>query len=269
LRDIDGQLTRVKTIYTRYLTIAAKSNFFIPNQESSTKPVIQSWMPRLWMDKLSTHTLATLLIFIAISMSILQLVHRKARSQLYLAGPPGSIASDVSMTSSAKFGLLLNAGDTEMDLARKLQGMRFGIEHSTGQIIVEKECTVPSYVQEDVRYPNEDVRASLLSNPGGPKSRVHRESFVGLRDEDQASSYARSSLRQSTVGSIAPLMSSALASARLSQTKFSPLRSPTVAGPTTFTSTPPSYANTRFSTSTMVYPAGPPPQLQAQDVNYA
>ena len=137
------------------------------------------------MDSFSSHVLAALITFLALSMSILQYVHRKKRDKLYLAGPPGSIASDVSLTSSAKFGLLLNARDTDKDMGRKLRGMRFGIEHSTGQIIVETEDEGISplrYVPEDVRYPTEvtqypkeGVRASLLS--GG----AHRDSFIGLR----------------------------------------------------------------------------------------
>ena len=233
------------------------------------------------MDKLSTHALAALLIFMAVSMSILQWVHRKERRRLFLAGPPGSIASDVSLTSSAKFGLLLNAGDTQKDMRRKLQGMRFGIERATGQIIVEKESSVSSYVPEDVRYPSEDVRASLLGNPADAKSAVQRDSFVGLRDDEKAS-YPRRSVRQSAVSTVAPLVSSPLASARFSQTKFTPLHSPSpsastttflrpiVAGSTIVTSPPPPPSSTsmRFSTSTTVYPAPagpPPPQLQAQD----
>ena len=265
LRDIEGQLTRVKTIYTQYLTISAKSNYFLPDLDRSTKPVVQTWVPRFWMDKLASHVLAILLIFLAISIAILQWIHRKERSRLYLAGPPGSIASDVSMTSSAKFGLLLNAGDTEEDLARKLQGMRFGIEHSTGQIIVEKENTLP-------RSNPQDVRASLLSNPAGPGPRhaMHRDSFVGLRNENRASS-ASSSLKPLAVGGMAPTVSSPLASARFSQTTFSPPYTPSpsastttfgpaMAGPTTFTSPPPSSTKMRFSA-----PPGPPPQLQARD----
>jgi len=241
LRDIQGQLQRVTSVYTQYLTIAAKSNFFVP-ADSTTKPVIQSWMPRLWMDYLSSHVFAALITFLALSMAILQYVHRKERDKLYLAGPPGSIASDVSLTSSAKFGLLLNAGDTEKDMEHKLQGMRFGIEHSTGKIIVESEDggnTALRYVPEDVRYPTEvaqypkeDVRASLLSDEARG---VDRDSVVGLRNQDRES-YTRGNLRASAVGSMAPFVSSPLRSDGFLQAKFSPLPSPT---PSTAAFSPP------------------------------
>jgi len=292
LRDIQGQLQQVTSVYTQYLTIAAKSNFFV-RADSTTKPVIQSWQPRFWMDRFSSHVLAVLIIFIALSMAILQYVHRKERNKLYLAGPPGSIASDVSMTSSAKFGLLLNAGDTDKDMERKLRDMRFGIEHSTGQIIVEREDGGNSalrYVPENVRhptelaqypkevapYPKEDVRASLLSDEAGG---APRDSFIGLRNEDRGS-YARSSLRASVVGSLAPVVSSPLRSAGFSQTKFSPLQSPNPsttafspppAGTTTFASPPPSSTAARFSTVTTRYtaPSDPPPQRSSYHDPYA
>ena len=290
LRDISGQLDRVTKIYTQYLTIAAKSNFFIP-AKSTTTPVIQTWTPRIWMDKFATHVLATLLIFVAICMAILQYVHRKERNRLFLAGPPGSIASDVSMTSSAKFGLLLNAGDTEEDMERKLQGMRFGIEHSTGQIIVESEDreSTARYVKEEMRRAQEsarhqgDVRASLLSNEKGPGA-VHRDSFIGLRSQDRDSD-VKGGWRQSAVGSIAPSLGSPSLSASYSQTRFAPLTSPSFSNtvhspppssslsppPSSSLSPPPSSTATRFSTATTRYsaPLGPPPDRNPYHDPYA
>ena len=297
LRDIQGQLNRVTKIYTQYLTISAKSNFFVP-LTTTIQPTVQTWMPRLWMDKLATHIMAALLLFVAFSMAALQYIHRKKRSRLFLAGPVGSIASDVSLTSSAKFGLLLNAGDTQRDLERKLGGMRFGIEHSTGQIIVEREDrnSMMTLVQEDgrpfnrgaihrhTRYPTqEDVRASLLSN----KARSHHDSFVGLRGRE---SYATSNGRLSAVGSTAPLLSSPPPSSKSSQTAFPSLSSPTPSttafrssSTNTLLSPPPSSSTARFSpptptplttttpTSTTRYsapPGPPPPQLQAQNPYY-
>lgn len=300
LRDISGQLNRVKKVYTQYLAITAKSNFFVP-ESSTVKPVVETWVPRFWVNRFATHVLAILLISTAICMASLQYVHRKDRSRLYLAGPPGSIASDVSMTSSAKFGLLLNAGDTEKDLERKLQGMRFGIEHSTGQIIVEREdgSSLARYVEEERRRAkesmgsHEDIRLSLLSNEKGPGP-VHRDTFVGLRTQNRESR-VQTGWRQSAVGSIAPSLGSPLPSATFSQTKFSPLLSPpplnvvhsptptgpstfavpsptptgtstfavlspTPTGPSTFPSPPSSSTAPRFPTTKYSAPPGPPPQ---------
>jgi hypothetical protein len=271
LRDIPGQLNRVKKIYTQYLTIAAKTNFFVP-ATSTVKPVVQTWMPRLWMDQLACHVLSALLFAVATFMAILQFIHRKNRSRLYLAGPPGSIASDVSLTSSAKFGLLLNAGDTDQDLERKLQGMRFGIEHSTGQIIVESEdgnSRIARYANEhmgrardDSRY-SEDIRASLLSKE------KHRNSFVGLRAQDQEV-YVPSYARQSAIGSIAPSLPSPLASSKLSPLNSPALSttgflSPKPTGPPTFTSPPPSSTAAGFPTMKYSAPTSPPPQLRDRD----
>lgn len=270
LRDITGQLDRVNKIYTQYLTIAAKSNFFIP-KASAVKPEVHTWMPRLWIDPFACHVLVALILFTAISMSIIQYLHRRDRSQLFLAGPTGSIASDVSLTSSAKFGLLLNAGDTEEDLERKLHGMRFGIERATGQIIVESEKVnhIPKYIKEDMlgakldpRYP-EDVQASLLANEAGPGV-VNHDSFIGLRTHDRESI-------QSAVGSTAPLLTSPPPNASFSQTRSSTYSSPSRStvvlspapmGPTTFTSPPPSSIEARFPSTNFSAPAGPPPQLQ-------
>ena len=280
LRDISGQLDRVKKIYTQYLTIAAKSYGFIPGKSTAT-PVIQTWIPRIWMDKFASHTLASLLIFVAIYLSILQYAHRKQRSRLFLAGPTGSIAFNVSMTSSAKFGLLLNAGDTEADLERKLQGMRFGIEHSTGQVIVEREDKnhIAGYVkeemrraQEGVRY-HEDVRASLLSNERGPGA-VHRDTFIGLRSQDRESD-GKGGWRISAVGSLAPSLSSPGHSASFSQTKFAPLLtsngmlSPVPIGSPTPLSPSPSASTTRFSTARYTAPLGPPPDRTSYHDPYA
>jgi hypothetical protein len=58
---------------------------------------------------------------------------------LFLAGSPGSIASAVSLTSSARFGALLNAGDNPAHLGAKLKGMKFGVDKDSWQIIVEKD----------------------------------------------------------------------------------------------------------------------------------
>ena len=306
LRDISGQLNRVKKIYTQYLTIAAKSNFFIPTS-TTVNPVIETWIPRIWMDRLATHVLATLLIFVALAMATLQYVHRKDRNQLFLAGPPGSIASDVSMTSSAKFGLLLNAGDTEEDLERKLHGMRFGIEHSTGQIIVEREDmnSTAGYVKEEMRRAQEgvrsleDVRASLLSNEKGPGA-VHRDSFVGLRNRDRESD-EKVGWRVSAVGSMASSLASPSQSATFAQTTFSPLLSPSRStamrsppysasftqakyspppstavaglspvGTIPFTTSPPPSATAASFSSTTRYsaPPGPPPQPQDRTSYY-
>lgn len=91
------------------------------------------------MNTFATHAFAAIFILIALASLALHIRHTRERKWLFLAGPVGSIASAVSLTSSARFAGLLNAGDTEKSLKEKLEGMYFGIDKDTWQIVVEKD----------------------------------------------------------------------------------------------------------------------------------
>lgn len=123
---------------TQYLATAGQTNFFIPNQVS-TVATLQAWQPRIWMNSVATHAFAATFLLIAFASLALHIRHAYERQRLFLAGPVGSIASAVSLTSSARFAGLLNAGDTEKALKEKLEGMYFGIDKDTGQIVVERD----------------------------------------------------------------------------------------------------------------------------------
>jgi hypothetical protein len=124
---------------TQYLATAGQTNFFLPNQASAVA-ILQAWQPRIWMNTVATHIFAATFLFIALASLALHIHHAYERKRLFLAGPVGSIASAVSLTSSARFAGLLNAGDTEKALKEKLEGMYFGIDKETWQIVVERDA---------------------------------------------------------------------------------------------------------------------------------
>jgi hypothetical protein len=108
------------------------------------------------MNAVATHVFSATFLFIAFASLALQIRHAYQRKRLFLAGPVGSIASAVSLTSSARFAGLLNAGDTERVLKEKLEGMYFGIDKETWQIVVERDT------QDDLdrHYPG-DIKGDL------------------------------------------------------------------------------------------------------------
>ena len=73
---------------------------------------------------------------------VLHYLHFRQRRDIYLAHPPGSIASSVSLTAHSGFGELLLPYDNEEALARALEPLRFCLDRRTGAIIVD-DSTVP------------------------------------------------------------------------------------------------------------------------------
>jgi hypothetical protein len=141
---------------TQYLATAGQTNFFLPDQ-ASTMAILQAWQLRIWMNPIATHAFAATFLFIAFASLALHIRHAYERKRLFLAGPVGSIASAVSLTSSARFAGLLNAGDTEKALKEKLDGMYFGIDKETWQIIVERDT---QHYLDTAFYPD-DVKGEL------------------------------------------------------------------------------------------------------------
>lgn len=68
-------------------------------------------------------------------MFVVGVVHRQIRRGVFLAAPPGSIASAVALTSHSGFGMFLVPYDTETGIATKLTPLRFRIDGRTGAIV--------------------------------------------------------------------------------------------------------------------------------------
>lgn len=88
---------------------------------------------------ISAHLLSSLLIAIALFAMLLHVLHRRARSSLYLTSAPGSIAQIVSLTSHAGFGRKLFPYDNGEKLEEKLEGMRFSLDMRTGAILADED----------------------------------------------------------------------------------------------------------------------------------
>lgn len=70
-------------------------------------------------------------------MFIVAVVHHRIRKGVFLAAPPGSIASAIALTSHSGFGIYLVPYDTEVNITTKLDGLLFSFDKRTGAVICE------------------------------------------------------------------------------------------------------------------------------------
>ena len=68
---------------------------------------------------------------------VLHYLHFRQRRDIYLAHPPGTIASTVSLTAHSGFGELLMPYDNQAALAHALEPFRFCLDRRTGAIVVD------------------------------------------------------------------------------------------------------------------------------------
>ncbi|KIK92516.1 hypothetical protein PAXRUDRAFT_829886 [Paxillus rubicundulus Ve08.2h10] len=138
--DQYGFLNATTFIYTRHLTIAAQANYFGPT--NMTIPArLTSYVPRLFVEPLPTYLLSALLIVIGLLGLVVHFLHERARRNLWLTSPPGSIAAIVSMTSRSGFGELLLPYDDERRMKNNLSGLKFCLDRRTGAIVAEEDFT--------------------------------------------------------------------------------------------------------------------------------
>jgi len=120
---------------------------------------------------LPAHALAGVLIAMAVLGIMSQRTHAKLRKDLYLAGPPGTIASALTLTTNAGFFSHLNSRDDPASIERKLEGLRFRLHPITNAITLDGPPPPPQRYSGQYPPPSprgSDVRASLL----GPEQRV-------------------------------------------------------------------------------------------------
>ncbi|KAJ7280296.1 hypothetical protein C8J57DRAFT_1124912 [Mycena rebaudengoi] len=133
----NGFLDLTNKIYTQHLAITAKSVYFI-NQNNTLDARETSLVLRLWVDPFPAHILAFLLFGTGFLGVFLHLIGRRQRRNLFIAAPPGTIASAVALTSRSGFGELLLPYDNLMTMEKKLDGLRFRLDKRTGAILADE-----------------------------------------------------------------------------------------------------------------------------------
>ncbi|KAJ7186789.1 hypothetical protein C8R46DRAFT_1058039 [Mycena filopes] len=132
----NGFLDLTSTVYTQHLAVAAKSIYFV-NQNNTLSAIQNSMVPRLWIDPFPAHILAFMLGASGFLGVFLHLINRRQRRNLFLAAPPGSIAAAVALTSRSGFGELLLPYDSIETIEKKLEGLRFRLDKRTGAILAD------------------------------------------------------------------------------------------------------------------------------------
>ncbi|KAJ7119520.1 hypothetical protein C8R44DRAFT_672332 [Mycena epipterygia] len=132
----NGFLDLTNTFYTLHLAVTAKSVYFV-NENSTLFAIQTSLVPRLWIDPFPAHILAFFLFFTGFLGVFLQLINRRQRRNLFLAAPPGTVASALALTARSGFGDLLLPYDDVATMEKKLGGLRFRLDKRTGAILAD------------------------------------------------------------------------------------------------------------------------------------
>ncbi|KAF8803177.1 hypothetical protein BYT27DRAFT_7196060 [Phlegmacium glaucopus] len=155
----NGFLDLTTKLYTRHLAISAQSIYFL-NTNTTLPATVVSLLPRLKIASAPAHVLAALLILTGFIGIFLHVINRNKRKRLLLATPPGSIASIISLTSRSGFGELLLPYDDELTMEKKLDGLRFRLDKTTGAILADEVET-----DRTQRMLSDDPTISLLGTP--------------------------------------------------------------------------------------------------------
>ncbi|KAH8984541.1 hypothetical protein EDB86DRAFT_2810702 [Lactarius hatsudake] len=123
-------------IYTRHLSLATKSNYFLPANKT-INAVLTQLVPRLYVEPVAAHALATICLLTAAVVLFLHFWHFRERRDIYLAHAPGSIGSAIALTSHSGFGELLMPYDNTPTFSRVLAPLRFRLDRRTGAIVVD------------------------------------------------------------------------------------------------------------------------------------
>lgn len=94
--------------------------------------------------------------------------HHATRSRIYLACPPGTIASGITLTSNSRWTALIGPADDAASVAKKLRGLRFRLDPISHHIIVEGEPLGQPRNAVPPNSPMLDPRVSVYST--GSKS---------------------------------------------------------------------------------------------------
>ncbi|KAG2072502.1 hypothetical protein BDR04DRAFT_1074030 [Suillus decipiens] len=141
--DPYGFVNATKNIYTQYLSLAAQTIYFLPDN-TTISAQLTSNVPRLFIEALPAYFLSLLFICVGIISLIIHILHKRSRRNLWLTSPPGSIAAIVSLTSRSGFGDLLLPYDDVSRMKSNLAGLTFRLDKRTGAIVAEEDFDVVS-----------------------------------------------------------------------------------------------------------------------------
>ncbi|KAJ8091850.1 hypothetical protein PM082_021086 [Marasmius tenuissimus] len=161
----NGFLDLTDKIYTQYLSLAAKSIYFVPRNDT-IRARMDSLLPRLIISPIPAHGMALNMVLIGLIGLAVQIVHRRQRKQLHLAAPPGTIASVMALSSHSGFGQLLMPYDSEEKMQNKLSGLRFQLDKRTGALIADDKP--PSMMQ--MKKERDEALQTLLGEHKGVES---------------------------------------------------------------------------------------------------
>jgi len=184
--DAQGFVDAASSIYTQHLALVAKNTYFL-SQTQIVPANTTSLLPRLVVAPVAAYALSVLLIVIGVIGLAIGICHHIYRKGVYLASPPGSIASAISMTSHSGFGELLVPYDTEETMTYKLDGLAFRLDPRTGAVvaydrdgdkIVERKRK--SYLKRGISATSTiaETKTTLLSSEGSPTRTMSASGYV-------------------------------------------------------------------------------------------
>ncbi|GLB39261.1 hypothetical protein LshimejAT787_0604230 [Lyophyllum shimeji] len=125
-------------VYTTYLTLVARTVYFLPNNEPITMQV-KTIHKRVWLSDTAVHLLAAAMLLLAFFGTLVHLFHRADRRRLRLRHEPGTIASAVSIGAQTGMGNLLAGRQDQREITQALRNKKFRIDPETMKIIMEGE----------------------------------------------------------------------------------------------------------------------------------
>ncbi|KAI9453926.1 hypothetical protein F5148DRAFT_451920 [Russula earlei] len=164
-QDPNGFLNYTSQVYSQHLSLATKTNYFILTNKT-VDAVLTQLVPRLYVEPLSAHLLATICMLVAAVVFVLHYMHFRRRGKISMAHPPGSIVSAVALTAHSGFGALLMPHDNQAAFSRALASLRFCLDQRTGAIVVDDSAIGYAGTMMMQTEPFRDERTTLIGKGG-------------------------------------------------------------------------------------------------------
>ena len=108
---------------------------------------------------------------IASVVLVLHYMHFRQRRDVYLAHPPGTIASSIALAAHSGFGELMLPYDNQAALGRALEPFRFCLDRRTGAIVVDDSAF--AYAGDLPAPPTRDeTMMTLITRKDSPPERM-------------------------------------------------------------------------------------------------
>jgi len=131
-----GLILITEDLYELYLSLVAKEIYFVP-AESNSQAAIETFQPRLFLVELTTHILASVLVLFVFFATIVHVLHYRSRELVVIPREPGTIASAAAFTARSNIANVIDGNIDEKSLIRVLKDKRFGMDKTTGSIMME------------------------------------------------------------------------------------------------------------------------------------